>query len=88
MQARSSPDPVELEQGCIYLCDVIQKIRVWGLDQAFAYDGLAHLSSIGLPAFEMAEGTLEENLSDCLDDLPAHLITEWRDFLSNFSQMK
>jgi hypothetical protein len=85
IHARSSIDPTELERGCIYLCEVIQKIADWGLNQTFAYDGLAHLGSIGLPTLKTAEGTLEENLSDRLDELPKHLVKQWRDFVSEMS---
>lgn len=85
IHARFSSDPDELEQGCIYLCDGIQKIADWGLSQQFAYDGLTHLGSIGLSTRKTAEGPLEENISDCLDELPEHLVTQWRDFVSKMS---
>jgi hypothetical protein len=85
MHARSSIAPAELEQGCVYLCDVLQKIAEWGLKQPFSYNGLAHLGSIGLPTMKTAEGTLEENLSDRLDELPKHLVKQWRDFVSKLS---
>jgi len=87
IHARSSSPPAKLEQGCVYLCDVLQKIAEWGLKQPFAYDGLAHLGSIGLPTHKTAEGTLEENLSDRLGDLPQHLFTQWQDFMSKLSDL-
>ena len=86
IHARSSIDPSELEQGCVYLCEVIQKIADWGLSQPFAYDGLAHLGTIGLPTVKTADGTLEENSADRLDDLPKHLVKNWREFLSSLSE--
>lgn len=85
IHARSAIAPAELERGCVYLCELIQKIADWGLSQPFAYDGLAHLGSLGLPTHKTAEGMLEENMSDCLDELPKHLITQWRNFVSRMT---
>jgi hypothetical protein len=86
IHARSSIHPAELEQGCVYLCEVLQKIGDWGLSQSFAYDGLAHLGSVGLPTHKTAEGRLEENISDRLDELPKHLVKQWREFLLRLSE--
>lgn len=88
IHARPSAAPAELEQGCIYLCAVIQKISDWGLSQPFAYGGLAHLGSIGLPTVKAAEDTLEENSADRLDDLPEHLVKQWRDFSSKIQRLE
>lgn len=85
IHARSSFDPNKLEQGCLYLCDVLQKIANWGLNRSFAYDGLSHLGSIGLLTARTAEGALQESLSDRLDELPRHLVKQWHDFVSEFS---
>lgn len=81
VHARSSIAPAKLEQGCIYLCEVMSKLATWGLEQPFKYDGLAHLGSIGLPTSKTAEGSLEENLGERLDALPKHLLNRWHKFL-------
>lgn len=81
IHARSSIAPAELEQGCVYLCEVMSKLATWGLEQPFKYDGLPHLGSIGLPTSKTAEGSLEENLGDRLDALPKHLLNRWHEFL-------
>jgi len=86
IHARSSIEPSELEQGCVYLCNVIQKIADWGRTQPFTYDGLAHLGSIGLSSHKTADGGLEENISDRLDELPKHLVKQWHEFLSRLSE--
>ncbi len=88
IHSRSSIPPDELEQGCEYLCHVIRRIAEWGLGQSFAYDGLAHLGSIGLPTHKTAEGKLEENLKDRLDSLPGHLRKRWNYFLLKLSEIR
>ena len=81
IHARSSIAPAELEQGCVYICEVMSKLATWGLEQPFKYDGLAHLGSVGLPTSKTAEGSLEENLGERLDALPKHLLNRWHEFL-------
>ena len=64
IHARSSITQAELEQGCVYLCEVMSKLATWGLKQSFKYDGLAHLGSIGLPTYKTADGSLTERLQE------------------------
>jgi len=72
----------------VFTCAMFfRRLQRGGLKQPFAYDGLAHLGSIGLPTHKTAEGTLEENLSDRLGDLPQHLFTQWQDFMSKLSDL-
>lgn len=64
IHARSSCEPTQLEQGCIYLTQVMVKFAEWGKSQPLAYDGLAHLGSIGLPTRATADGSACEALDE------------------------
>jgi hypothetical protein len=81
VHSRSSIEQTKIEQGCVYLCDIINKLSNWGLSQSWSYDGLVHLGSIGLPTSKTAEASLEENLSERLDSVPKHLLKQWQRFL-------
>ncbi len=64
VHGRTSVEMQLLEQGCVYLCAVIESLAAWGNDQGIAYDGLAHLGSIGLPTQKTADGSLTEHLEE------------------------
>jgi hypothetical protein len=87
IHGKSSLAAAELEQGCIYLCEVMSKLATWGLNQSFKYDGLAHLGSIGLPTSKTAEGNLKENLGDRLDALSKYRLNRWQEFLRKLASL-
>lgn len=80
IHARSSIAPAELEQGCVYLCEVMSKLAFWGLEQPFKYDGLAHLGSIGLPTSKTAEGSLSEKVQEVAGKTPNFPKKRWAAF--------
>ena len=71
LRGRGSLDPSRLEEGCVYLCALIEKIAAWGNAQAIADDGLPHLRSTGLPLHEMANGRLAERIEEVGGDISA-----------------
>jgi|APTNR8051073442_1049403.scaffolds.fasta_scaffold04964_7 hypothetical protein len=66
-----------LEQGCVLVCDAIARLAVWGLAQPLAYDGLAHLGSIGLPTLKTADGRLSHRLEEVPDEIPTFPTRRW-----------
>ena len=53
-----------LEEGCVFLCKVLESTAAWGISQVNEYDGLAQLSSIGIRENKTAEAIL----IDCPDE--------------------
>ena len=80
IHGKSSIAPAELEQGCVYLCEVMSKLAVWGLKQSIKYDGLANLSSIGLPTYKTAEDSLTERLQEVAGEVPHFPKKRWEKF--------
>lgn len=80
VHGRGSVEPSRLEEGCVYLCTVIQTIAVWAKTSMIAYDGLAHLGSIGLPTYKWADGSLVEQLEEIKDDIPNFPRKKWEAF--------
>jgi hypothetical protein len=80
IKSRSSIAPSRLEEGCIYLCKVIDGMAEWGLQQSFSYDGLADLDSIGLPTQKTAPLKLTENLEVMTDTVGLWPDAKWQTF--------
>ena len=67
MHARSPIPSSELEQGCVYLCEVMSNLASWGLKHPFSYDGLIDLGSIGLPTYQTTVGShTEDTVESCV----------------------
>jgi len=60
IHGRSSVEPIQIEIGCVYLCNVIQSISVWGLTQVIAYDGLAEFDLIEHAKYKSIIDSLSE----------------------------
>jgi hypothetical protein len=69
-----------LEEGSVFLCGIIASLAVWGKAQPIGYDGLAHLGSIGLPAFKTADGGLTDRLEELADEMPKLPKKKWEHF--------
>lgn len=80
IHGRSFIDNVELELGCVAICDFIRCLADWGRNQPLLYDGLAHLGSIGLPTYKTAKGSLEEVLEEVKDSIHAFPEKRWSVF--------
>lgn len=72
-----------LEQGCVFVCEAMARLAEWGLAQSIAYDGLAHLGSIGLPTLKMADGSLSDRLEEVAGEIPAFPNGRWEAFKAN-----
>ena len=78
----------ELEQGCVYLCELMKKFAAWGLKQSFKYDGLADLSSTR----RLANHSSEEYNTDTFvvpdEDLCPSSMKLWSEFKERFLDLK
>jgi hypothetical protein len=81
VHSRASSSPARVEEGCIYLCEVLKKLAIWGMAKPFEYDGLAPLSSIGLPTVTASEEMLVEKVEESLDLLSEETLDSWYAFL-------
>lgn len=80
VHGRSSVEPAQIEEGCVYLCNVIQAIAAWGLTQVTPYDGLVHLGSIGLRTYILADGSFTDQLEDVASDITQFPNKHWEAF--------
>ena len=64
----SSVEPIQIEIGCVYLCNVIQSISVWGLTQVIAYDGLAEFDLIEHAKYKSIIDSLSEQSQEIEGD--------------------
>ena len=88
VHGRSSIDPVELEQGCVAICEVIGRLAKWGSDQSIEYDGLAHLGSIGLPTLKTADGSLVDILDEVKDSIRGFSEKRWVAFKEKLAEFE
>ena len=79
IHGRSSAPSVTIEEGCVMLCSLMQRLAEWGKGQPIVYDGLAHLGSIGLPTVKTADGSL----SECLEEVKGFPRRKWKLFKLN-----
>ncbi len=70
----------ELEAGCVYLCQLIERLAAWGQQQSITYDGLAHLGSIGLPTCKTVVGSSGEKLKEGIDAIKNFPSDKWERF--------
>ena len=80
VHGKETYDGAFLEQGCVFVCDAIRRLSAWGLAQPIAYDGLAHLGSIGLPTVKTADGILSERLEEVAGEIRAFPKRRWEEF--------
>ena len=78
IHGRSSVSPEKVEEGCVALCGLIQRLAEWGKEQPVAYDGLADIESTVLPAVKTADGRSEGRLEEAnIKDAPRK---KWEQF--------
>jgi len=81
IHGRSNIDYEKLEEGCLYLCGVINSVGKWGKSQeSIRYDGIAHLGSIGIPTYKTASGDFSEKLEEVSEKIPNFPSKSWHDF--------
>jgi len=84
IHGREAFPPLELNQGCSYLANIVTKLAAWGLQQAPQYDGIAPLGSIGLPTVATADGSLVEELDEGVviseQSVSRKHVREWEQF--------
>lgn len=80
VHGKGSFEGAVLEQGCAFVCEAMARIAEWGLAQPLAYDGLAHLGSIGLPTVKAADGSLSDRLEEVAGEIPAFPNKRWEAF--------
>ena len=69
-----------MESGCVFLSDAINRLRIWGLAQSIAYDGLAQLQASGKPIVEMVDGISSNRLGEVAGESPAFPKRRWEEF--------
>jgi len=62
-----TPEPAELESGCVAICEIICHLGQWGRVQHINYDGLADFEAIAFTTLKAAEEGLIENNYDLKD---------------------
>ena len=80
VHGHGSAAKVQLEAGCVYLCGMIESLAAWGESQPIAYNGLAHLDSIGLPTVKTADGSLSERLEEVAGEILDFPKRRWEAF--------
>lgn len=71
-----------LEEGCVYLCTVIQATADFGKATATAYNGLAPFATIGLASSNATDGNWGERLEETEGDIPDYPRMKWVKFKS------
>jgi hypothetical protein len=80
IQGRLSKSKKQLEDGCIILCHAIESLTTWGKSQTFAYDGISHLDSIGIPVCLRPDGSLTDRLEEVAEEVSNFQKTRWKNF--------
>lgn len=81
IHGRGFIDPEKLEDGCVYLCGVIEKVGNWGMaETGINYDGIVPLKNIGIPADETIDDNLSEKLKEESGGILDLLENRWRKF--------
>lgn len=80
IHGRSTAPSAQLEEGCVFLCQAIEALVVWGQSQPMAYDGISHLGSIGIPTYKTADGSLTDRLEEIADKVPSFPSKRWERF--------
>lgn len=88
LKGRGTVAKGQVAAGCVCLCGVIQSLAAWGEGQPIAYDGLAQLGSIGLPARKTADGNLTEEPEEVAGEIPAFPKKRWEAFKTDLSADK
>ncbi|MCG2576265.1 hypothetical protein LZ012_04580 [Dechloromonas sp. XY25] len=87
VHGRGTAQKQRLEEGCVFLCEIIAALAAWGKVQSIGYDGLVHLGTIGLPTCETAEGGLNERLEELADEIPKFLAKKWGRFKAEMAEV-
>ena len=69
IDGRSSAVEMQLEEGCVFICRTIEILAAWGKSHSMSYDGISHLSSIGIPTCKSADGSLTDRLEEIADEI-------------------
>jgi hypothetical protein len=76
-----------LEEGCVYLCRVLENIATWGrMYQAIQYDGITPLGSIGITTETTADGNMSDRLEELGHGTPKCLNEEWAGVLDRIGK--
>lgn len=73
-------DDDKLEIGCANLCQVMENLATWGIQQSFTYSGLVSLDSIGVAITRTANGGLSERLELVWGEIPVFSKQRWQKF--------
>ena len=87
VHGRGTAPKQRLEEGCVYLCGIIAALAAWGKAQSIGYDGLAHLSTIGLPTCKTADGSLTDRLEELSDAIPKFPTKKWERFKAEMAEV-
>lgn len=74
-----------LEAGCVYLCQVIEKLSEWGGSQFIGYDGLENMKSIDLSINKSEKSYDDENLSSAYRNNTINIQKHWEKIKKQFS---
>lgn len=76
-----------LEAGCLYLCKALESLAAWGMTQPIAYDGLAHLETIGITTHKTADGKMTDRLEEIAGEIAGFPTKRWERFKSTMSKV-
>lgn len=89
VHGQSSVESIELEQGCVAICEIIGRLGQWGIIQPIGYDGLAHFGSIGKPTLVAADdGRLPEIFNEVKVSITAFPEKRWALLKEKLSELK
>lgn len=82
VHGRACVSPERLEEGCIYLCNIVEGVAKWGRAQKFiSYDGITHLRTIGISIDKTADRDPRERLEEVKDGISSFQKKAWDEFL-------
>lgn len=77
---------LQLEQGIVFLCQIIQALAAWGKKQKIAYDGIGHFESVGITNSKNSENNradLFKKRPKAMQDFPK---SRWRELKTKIKQ--
>ena len=89
VHARSHILPDKLEDGCVYMCGIINKLAKWGVKQSgLKYDGIHHMGSIGIPTYKTSEGRLAVSIDEVRSEIENFPKKKWEKFQKEIQEMQ
>lgn len=68
----------QLEDGCVFLCKVIESLVVWGKAQSMNFNGINELESFSFRAYKTSGCKLNDSLDEAKDEQPSFSKIRWQ----------